>query len=78
MRYRGRLTVFDFEDVMVAAPVQDIAITLFYNRSHPEYDAIRAAFEEGYRRIREWPVEWDGQIELLMAARTVMFINYVI
>lgn len=78
MRYRGRLAVFDFEDAMVAAPVQDIAITLFYNRTRPDYGELRDAFQRGYTSLRPWPVEWDGQLELLMAARTVMFINYVI
>jgi Ser/Thr protein kinase RdoA (MazF antagonist) len=78
MRFRGRLAVFDFEDLMVAAPVQDIATTLFYNRDHADYPALVTAFEEGYREVEVWPVEWDGQLQLLMAARTVMFINYVL
>lgn len=78
MRYRGVLSVFDFEDLMVAAPVQDIAITLFYNRDRAEYPDLAAGFEQGYRSLREWPVEFDGQLRLLMAARTVMFINYVL
>ncbi len=77
-RHRNNLLVFDFEDVMVGAPVQDIAITLFYNRDRTDYPALRDAFEKGYRTLRPWPVEYDGQLELLMAARTVMFINYVL
>jgi Ser/Thr protein kinase RdoA (MazF antagonist) len=76
--HRGRLVVFDFEDLMVAAPVQDIAITLFYNRDHERYDELCAAYREGYETLRAWPVEWDGQLELLMGARTVSFINYVL
>jgi len=76
--HRGRLHVFDFEDAMVARPVQDVAITLFYGRNRPDYSELRAAFEEGYRSRREWPVEFEGQLELLMAARTIMFINYVL
>jgi Ser/Thr protein kinase RdoA (MazF antagonist) len=74
----GRLHVLDFEDVMLGAPVQDLAITLSYNRQHPEYEQLLAAFVEGYRSIREWPVEYEGQLLLLMAARSVMLINYVL
>jgi Ser/Thr protein kinase RdoA (MazF antagonist) len=77
-RHRDGLLVFDFEDVMLGAAVQDVAITLFYNRDRPDYRDLRAAFEEGYRSLRRWPVEYEGQLELLMAARTVMFINYVL
>ena len=76
--HRGRLVAFDFEDLMVGAPVQDVAISLFYNRDHEAYGELCSAFEEGYRSIRPWPVEWEGQLELLMAARTVSFINYVL
>ena len=61
-----RLLVFDFEDVMMAAPVQDIAVTLFYNRTRPDYLELRSAFEVGYRSLRVWPAEYDGQLELLM------------
>ncbi len=74
----GRLHVLDFEDVMLGAPVQDLAITLSYNRQHPEYEALLGAFVDGYRSIREWPVEYEGQLLLLMAARSVMLINYLL
>ena len=78
IRNRNRLFVFDFEDLMVGAPVQDIAITLFYNRKHADYAGLCSAFRHGYMALREWPVEYEGQLEVLMAARTVMFINYVL
>lgn len=76
-RYHSRLIAFDFEDVTWGHPVQDIAITLFYERDHPRYDALRSSFETGYRAIAPWPVTYDGQLEHFMAARSVMFINYV-
>ena len=78
MVHRGRLTAFDFEDVMRGAPVQDIAITLSYGRARPDYGELRRAFRAGYERRRGWPVEFDGQLELLMAARKVMFLNYLL
>ena len=78
MVHRGRLTAFDFEDVMRGAPVQDIAITLSYGRARPDYGELRRAFRAGYERRRGWPVEFEGQLELLMAARKVMFLNYLL
>jgi len=75
--YRSRLIAFDFEDVMWGHAVQDVAITLYYGRDHPGYVDFRAAFEDGYRSVAEWPVTYDGELEHFMAARTLMFINYV-
>jgi Ser/Thr protein kinase RdoA (MazF antagonist) len=76
-RYRKRLIAFDFEDVTWGHPVQDVAITLFYERTHPGYTDLRGAFEEGYRSVACWPVEYEGELEHFMAARSVMFVNYV-
>jgi Ser/Thr protein kinase RdoA (MazF antagonist) len=67
----------DFEDVMLGYPVQDIAITLYYGRQRDDYESLREAFAQGYTGIRMWPVDRDGRIETLMAARSVNFINYV-
>ena len=57
--------------------VQDIAITLFYERNHAAYADLRAAFEDGYRTVAAWPVGYDGELEHFMAARSVMFVNYL-
>ena len=76
-RYRNRLIAFDFEDVTWGHPVQDIAITLFYERNHPAYEDLRAAFAEGYRSVAAWPISYEGELERFMAARSVMFVNYV-
>ena len=75
--FKGELYIIDFEDVMFAHPVQDIAITLYYGRQRDDYKELRTAFIQGYTSIRKWPVENDRQIETLMAARSVNFINYV-
>jgi Ser/Thr protein kinase RdoA (MazF antagonist) len=75
--YRETLTAFDFEDVTWGHRVQDVATTLFYERNHPAYWDLRAAFEEGYREIAPWPVTYDGELEHFMAARSLMFVNYV-
>ncbi len=74
---RSRVVAFDFEDVTWGHAVQDIATTLFYDRTNPAYNDLRTAFEEGYRSVAPWPVSYDGELEHFMAARTLMFINYV-
>jgi Ser/Thr protein kinase RdoA (MazF antagonist) len=75
--HRGELYIMDFEDVMLGYPVQDVAITLYYGQQREEYPHLRGAFLEGYTSRRDWPVERDGQIETLQAARSVNFVNYV-
>jgi Ser/Thr protein kinase RdoA (MazF antagonist) len=75
--YRGELFILDFEDVMLGYPQQDIAITFYYGRQREDYLALREALTQGYTSLRTWPVERDGQLETLMAARSVNFINYV-
>lgn len=75
---RSRMIALDFEDVAWGHRVQDIAISLFYKRDHPDYDDLRDAFEIGYRELGTWPVEYEGQIETFMAARTIMFINFML
>jgi len=75
--YRGELYAIDFEDVMLGYPVQDVAVTLSYGRAREGYDELRAAFQEGYTGLRQWPAKDTCQIETLIAARSVNFINYV-
>ncbi len=75
--HHGDLYVIDFEDINLGYPVQDIAVTLSYGQERDGYDEWKAAFIQGYSSVRAWPVEGERTIETLMAARTVMFINYV-
>ena len=73
----GELYVIDFEDVNLGFPVQDIAVTLSYGRERDGYQEWRDTFKQGYSSARRWPAESERTIEILMAARIVMFINYV-
>jgi len=75
--HRGDLYLLDFEDINLGYPVQDIAVTLSYGRDREGYDQWKGAFQQGYCSVREWPDEDEKTIETLVAARTVMFINYV-
>lgn len=75
--WHNRLIAFDFEDITWGHPVQDVATTLFYERTNPAYPDLRAAFADGYRSVASWPVSYAGELEHFMAARTVMFVNYM-
>ena len=75
--YRGKLYVIDFEDINLGYPVQDVAVTLYYGRQREDYNEWKVAFKQGYSSLRKWPVEDVRTIETLMAARSVMFINYI-
>jgi Ser/Thr protein kinase RdoA (MazF antagonist) len=77
-RIRNRLIALDFEDVMWAHPVQDIAITLSYFMHHPERANLVAAFEEGYTELAPWPEAYAGQIDHFVVARRLMFVNMLL
>ncbi|MEM1418857.1 MAG: phosphotransferase [Myxococcota bacterium] len=74
---RGALTAFDFEDVMWAHPVQDVAITFSYLDERPDHAELCAAFEEGYRALAPWPETYAGEVAHFVAARRLMFVNFV-
>ncbi len=76
-RHRNRLIGFDFEDITLGHRVQDVAITLFYERDHPAYADLRAAYRDGYCSVAPWPVTYEGELEHFMAARSLSFVNYV-
>ncbi len=75
--HRNKLYALDFEDLMMGFPIQDIAITFYYTRTEPNSEALHAAYQAGYETVRAWPVKIDGELELLMAGRMIMFCNYV-
>lgn len=76
--YRGRISAFDFEDLMWGYPVQDIAITFYYIRRHEQYPALRETFMRGYTGRRPWPEEYPGQIDTFIAGRGLMLVNDVL
>ncbi|MBT8207820.1 MAG: phosphotransferase [Acidimicrobiia bacterium] len=76
--YRSRMVALDFEDVAMAHRVQDIAITLYYQRDHDAYTEFVAAFTAGYREIQPWPETYPGEVDHFVAARGLMFVNYVL
>lgn len=75
--YKGELYVIDFEDINLGYPVQDVAVTLYYGREREGYAEWVKAFRRGYESVRPWPAGGERIIETMMAARAVMFVNYV-
>lgn len=76
--YRGALHLLDFEDLKWGHPVQDLSVTLFYGRDRPDYSDLRDALREGYETRLPWPAAGWDQIDLLMGARSLRLLNYVL
>jgi len=75
---RGGIGALDFDDSMLGYPVQDIGITFYYIQNHPEYPALREAFQRGYESRLAWPEEAPGQIETLIAWRELQLLNFLL
>jgi Ser/Thr protein kinase RdoA (MazF antagonist) len=73
---QSRLYAFDFEDVMIATPAQDVSVCLYSSRASDRRNEIRAAYRQGYEEIASWPIEDDEQLDGLHAARQVLLMNY--
>lgn len=72
----SRLHAFDFEDVMIALPAQDVAISLYHTRNQDQRAELRSAFQRGYEAVAPWPIEDEKQLDSFHAARQVMLMNY--
>lgn len=72
----SRIHAFDFEDVMVALPAQDAAISLYKSRSSEMRNEVQEAFRRGFESIAEWPIIDERQLDGFHAARQVMLMNY--
>lgn len=79
----GKLRPVDFEDIVRAFPVQDIALTFYDFRyfspeGAPDYETLTAWFEEGYRDVADWPADHPNQIDILHVARQFWVTNWVL
>jgi Ser/Thr protein kinase RdoA (MazF antagonist) len=72
----SRLHAFDFEDVMIATPAQDVSVCLYSSRTSERRDEIRVAYRQGYEEIAPWPIEDVEQLDGFHAARQIMLMNY--
>jgi Ser/Thr protein kinase RdoA (MazF antagonist) len=76
--YRGQLRVLDFDDTMLGYPVLDVALSLYYIQAHPEYIALREAYQRGYESVSPWPETQTGQVQTYIAGRELQLVNYVL
>jgi len=70
--YRGRLSVFDFDDSGIGLPIQDLAVATYYRR--PQHDHVDALFE-GYVSVRPLPEYTSEDFETLVAHRNLLLLN---
>jgi Ser/Thr protein kinase RdoA (MazF antagonist) len=75
---RGNLYALDFDDTMIGFPVQDVAISFYYFQQNPGFPELRQAFERGYTSLRNWPEEYPGQIDTLIAGRALVLVNFLL
>lgn len=77
--HRGRLSVFDFEDVIVGYPAHDLAVLLYgpyYNRE--DLADIARATRDGYERVAPWPIDDVSDLADLFAARALGLVNFCV
>jgi Ser/Thr protein kinase RdoA (MazF antagonist) len=73
----GRLTPLDFEDLLWAVPILDVATSLYYVRHRPDYLELARAFRSGYERRLPWVETRPGEVDRLMIARGIDMLNFV-
>jgi Ser/Thr protein kinase RdoA (MazF antagonist) len=71
-----RLYAFDFEDVMLATPAQDVSVCLYSSRAGSRAGSVISAFRRGYEELAAWPIQSKRQLDGLHAARQIMLMNY--
>ncbi|MFZ4720286.1 MAG: phosphotransferase enzyme family protein [Ilumatobacteraceae bacterium] len=70
--YRGRLSIFDFDDCLWGVRAHDLAITTYYIQ--PRRSLVDALFE-GYADVRPLPDLPDEHLQTLLAARNLLLID---
>lgn len=76
----NEMHIIDFEDTLLGLPLHDIAILLYYYRFEEKfkYDNVKQLFFKGYEKIRPLPEFTEFDLDLLMTARRVNFLNYIL
>jgi Ser/Thr protein kinase RdoA (MazF antagonist) len=68
--YRGKLSVFDFDDSGIGLPTQDLAVGTYYGRP----DHVDALFH-GYVSVRPLPEYSTDDFETLVVHRNLLLLN---
>lgn len=75
--WRGRLSLFDFDDSGFGVPLQDLAISAYYVRRLDR--GLEQAMHEGYGARRALPPEVSGPTyEATLASRNLLLLNDVL
>jgi Ser/Thr protein kinase RdoA (MazF antagonist) len=74
--WRGRLSIFDFDDSGRGVPLQDLAISAYYVRRVDP--ALERALHEGYASQRPLPDVTGEQYEACIAGRNLLLLNDVL
>jgi Ser/Thr protein kinase RdoA (MazF antagonist) len=74
--WRGRLSIFDFDDSGFGIPLQDLAITAYYVRRVDP--ALERALHEGYATMRPLPDVTCAEYEANLASRNLLLLNDVL
>lgn len=73
--FRGRLSVFDFDDAGIGVPLQDLAIARYYLGDDA---AQEDALFEGYASVLPVPRHTGEQFQALLAARNIVLLHTVL
>lgn len=74
MWQKGDVAVFDFDDCVIGLPVQDIAVTLYYN----DTDEQDEAFLAGYQELAPLPEFTEQELTLLKLQRRIFLLSYIL
>lgn len=68
------VAIFDFDDCVIGLPVQDIAVTLYYN----DTDEQDAAFLSGYQELAPLPEFTQHEMSALKLQRRIVLLSYIL
>lgn len=68
------VAVFDFDDCVIGLPVQDIAVSLYYN----DTDEQDVAFTKGYQEVAELPEFSETEMFALLLQRRIFLLSYIL
>jgi Ser/Thr protein kinase RdoA (MazF antagonist) len=71
----SQLHVLDFDDGGFGFRLFDIATALLKNRAEPQYDDIKSALIQGYKKFR---LIDETHLELFMALRAVTYVGWIV
>ena len=73
--HEEKMTILDFDDAGIGFPLQDLAISFFYLRENREREL---KVLEGYKSVAPLPEFTADELELLIANRCIVLVNYLL